>query len=849
MNNDPVDLTNCDREPIHIIGTVQSYGFLIAVSAADWTVTRASRNVEQWLGIDAEQMIGRNLGGFLRANAIHDIRGQLQTVMMTQTVARVFSLTVTESGLACDVAIHVVDDEVVIEFEPSAKLASQSGAVVQTMIARVRQTEDLRTFYRAAAREMRALTGFDRVMIYRFDPDGSGEVIAESARSEIGSFLGQRYPASDIPMQARLMYQRNWLRIIPDIDAPPSPVVPALSDKGRPLDLSMSILRSVSPIHIEYLRNMGIRASMSVSILEGGRLWGLFACHHYAPLNVSFERRTAAELFGQMFSLLMESRERAGEAAYEERGRKLHNRLITAMAGEASRFESIISHLDEIADLLICDGIGLWINGAATLHGLTPSQEQFRGLIEHLNTMSIEEAYSENDIGSIYPRGKDFAERAAGMLIVPLSRPGRDYLVFFRKEVSRTITWAGDPTKPVTVGPMGTRLTPRQSFEIWRETVKGQSLPWSAADVRIAESLRVSLLEVILRLSDLTEIERERAQQRQELLIAELNHRIRNILGLIRGVISQSRSNSLTVDDFMNVVGGRIQALARAHDQITSENRTPTSLRNLVTAGAGAYLNGVTSRLRFTGDDALLEPQAFTTIALVIHELITNSAKHGALSDNRGYVTLDTSFDQIGRLTIDWQDHEGPPVKPPSRRGFGSTIIERSIPHDLGGEASVEYRPDGLVARFVIPPKWIKRSSAVPPAPVIAEPAVTAPIVAPSHVLLVEDNLIIALDTEMAMLAMGVQSVDITSNVAAALASIRNRQPDFALLDVNLGAEMSLDVARELKRRGVPFALATGYGEQIAFAETFGDVPKIRKPYTADSLRGVMRETAGDPQD
>jgi light-regulated signal transduction histidine kinase (bacteriophytochrome)/CheY-like chemotaxis protein len=714
------------------------------------------------------------------------------------------------------------------------------------MIARLRQTEELRTFYRAAAREMRALTGFDRVMIYRFDPDGSGEVIAESARSDIGSFLGQRYPASDIPVQARLMYQRNWLRIIPDIDAKPSPILSATNSKSRPLDLSMSILRSVSPIHIEYLRNMGIQASMSVSIMEGGKLWGLFACHHYTPLNVSFDRRTAAELFGQMFSLLMESREREGEAAYEERGRKLHNRLITAMAGEASRFESIVNHLDEIADLLICDGIGLWINGGATLHGLTPTPDQFAGMIDQLNAMSIDDVYSQKEIGTIYSGAKLFAERAAGMMVVPLSRPARDYLIFFRKEVSRTINWAGDPRKPVTPGPLGDRLTPRKSFEIWRETVEGQSLPWSAADTRIAESLRVSLLEVILRLSDLTEVERERAQQRQELLIAELNHRIRNILGLIRGVISQSRSNSLTIDDFMNVVGGRIQALARAHDQITSEKQTPTSLRNLVTAEAGAYLSGATDRLRFSGDDALLEPQAFTTIALVVHELITNSAKYGALSDNHGHVTLDTSFDKIGRLTIAWQDHDGPPVKPPSRRGFGSTIIERSIPHDLGGEVSIDYRPDGLVARFVIPANCINRT-ATPPQPQITRETVAAkPTIAPGHVLLVEDNLIIALDTEMAMLAMGVQTVAIASNVAAALAAIRDKAPDFALLDINLGAETSVEVARELKRRGITFALATGYGEQIAFADGFAEIPKIRKPYTADSLRSVMQKAAGE---
>ncbi len=175
---------------------------------------------------------------------------------------------------------------------------------------------------------MRALTGFDRVMVYRFDPDGSGEVIAESARSSLDPYLGLHYPASDIPKQARALYERNWLRIIADVDAAPVPVLPARDPHGRLLDLSMSSLRTVSPIHLEYLRNMGVAASLSVSILRGGKLWGLFACHHTEPRHLSLERRTGAELFGQMFSLILESREREAETAYEASSRALHDRLM-----------------------------------------------------------------------------------------------------------------------------------------------------------------------------------------------------------------------------------------------------------------------------------------------------------------------------------------------------------------------------------------------------------------------------------------------------------------------------------------------------------------------------------------
>jgi len=837
-----VDLTNCDREPIHLLGSVQPFGFLIAVSAADWTVIRASRNVFDWIDVTPDDFFGRPLDQFFTHDAIHGIRGHLQTAVFTNAVARAFSMPILADGSRFDLAVHVVGDSVVIECEPCIEEHGvNSGALVRAMIARLQQTPDLRTFYRVAAREMRGLTSFDRVMIYRFDHDGSGEVIAEAARGGLESYLGLHYPASDIPKQARILYERNWLRIIPDIGAKPSPIEPALDAAGQPLDLSMSVLRSVSPIHIEYLQNMGVGASMSVSILRDGKLWGLFACHHYGTHIVPFERRTAAELFGQMFSLLMESRERDSEASYEARARKLHNQLVTVMAGEGTRFESIVAHLDEIADLLSCDGIGVSVSGRSILQGVTPTAEQFTGLIGYLNSQEISEVHSTHEIGVAHPPARQFADKASGLLAVPLSRPARDHLVFFRKEVTRTVNWAGDPSKPVTVGPLGARLTPRKSFELWRETVQGQSIPWQPVDIRIAESLRVSLLEVILRLSDITEVERLRAQERQEILIAELNHRVRNILGLIRGIISQSKDPALTIEGFTDVVGGRIQALARAHDQITADNWQPASFRGLVSAEAGAYLGGKANRVRFFGPEVLLEPQGFTTVALVIHELMTNSAKYGALSDSHGNIDIETSLDALRRLHIRWIESGGPPVRRPTRRGFGTTVIERSIPYDLKGEAKIDYALSGVRADFVIPATYVRAA----PGTAIVAPEKAAPPPTPDDlpkdVLIVEDNMIISLDAEEMVRKLGVPSVRTAAGVTQAMAAIDAQPPDFALLDINLGTETSFAIAERLAEIGVSFAFTTGYGEDIAFPPKLLGVPRVRKPYTGDTLAAVLR--------
>ena len=835
-----VDLTNCDREPIHLLGHIQPFGFLIAASKMDWVVEHVSRNIEEWLGVAPQEIIGRPVNSLLDREVVHAIRGKLQRAIVGDTTERMFAVDLAE-GLRCDVAVHLAGDSVVIECERTLDdQPTDTASIVRSMVARLKQTEDDRSFYRVAAREMRALTGFDRVMIYRFDQDDSGEVIAESARSGLESYLGLHYPASDIPHQARRLYERNWLRIIPDIHATPSPIEPAVTGHGGPFDLSMSVLRSVSPIHIEYLNNMGVRASMSVSILRDGKLWGLFACHHYEPRLIGFGSRTAAELFGQMFSLMMETRERAAEALYEGRAQRIHQRLITVMAGEAQQFESIAGRLDEVADLLACDGVGLWMDERLMLLDRTPDETEFRSLIDFLKQRGVTDIWARQYLSAEYPPAAAFADRAAGALVVPLSRPARDYLIFFRGEFAQQVNWAGDPAKPVTVGPLGARLTPRQSFALWKETVRGQCRPWTPVERRIAESLRVSLLEVILRLTDVTLDERRRNQSRQELLIAELNHRVRNILNLIRGVITQSKDAAYTVEQFTSVVGGRIQALARAHDQVTAERWGPASFRSLIEAEVGAYLNAKAQRVDFVGPDALISPEAFTTIALVIHEMITNSAKYGALADQHGHVEIATSFDRTGRFVIVWSEHGGPPVRPPSRRGFGSTVIERSIVHDLKGEAELQFLFAGVKARFVIPSSYAELSNADMSGASEARQAEVQATDLPADVLLVEDNMIIALDAEDMLRRLGVPSVRSARGVADAMRLMDERLPDYALLDVNLGDETSFAVADRLATLGAPFAFVSGYGEQAVFPDRFTEVKRIMKPYSANTLAGAM---------
>lgn len=845
----PVDLTNCDKEPIHILGAIQPIGFLIALSA-DWAIARVSANIGEFFNVAPDELIGRPLIELLTPAAIHGLRNRVAMLRGPDAIERIFGCTMIHDHEPYDVALHMSGKQIVIEAEPGA--GSDYGDVtgtVRSMIARLDQSETMTAFFNEGARQVRALSGFDRVMVYRFAEDESGEVVAENCKPGIGSFLGLHYPATDIPAQARELYKRSLLRVITDVDATPVPIVPLRDENGQPLDLSLSMLRAVSPIHIEYLKNMGVGASMSISIVVDGKLWGLFACHHYSPRCATFERRSVAELFAQMFAMRLESRERQQIVDFERRARDISDQLLGAVASD----ETLLNDPDWLSailtDAIQADGVGVWINGNYAFSGVVPSAPDFAKIIRALNGAASGKVYSTDRIASIVPGAESFASAAAGMLAIPITRAPRDYVVLFRSEMVRNVRWGGDPHKPVEYGPNGPRLTPRESFEEWKETVEGRSKAFTASELRVAETLRATLIEVVLRLADEATAERQQANERQELLIAELNHRVRNILGVIRGLIRQSKpKDGSSVADFVKLVDGRVHALARAHNQITDDHWGPAPLRSLVDAEAAAFLADQTDRVTVEGPPVLLNPQAYSTMALVMHELVTNSAKYGGLSDS-GRVRIDWKRDDNGDLLIDWRESGGPVVMKPTRKGFGSTIIDRSIPYDLGGEAEVEYKSSGVEARFRIPAKHVSEPKEQEgPAIAFTRPAAPASSAPPEQVvqgktvLLVEDSLIIALDAEDILKRLGALHVMTAGTVEGALEAIESSGPALAMLDINLGDQTSYAVADRLRDLGIPFLFATGYGEQAQLPTSHKARTVLQKPYTLENVERALPE-------
>lgn len=837
----PVDLTNCDREPIHIPGSIQPFGFLIAVGS-DWIVQRAA-NTEPFLGIEPRALLGRPLTDVILPTAIAKLRERVGLLRAEDAVERLFSLRLAEDGKKFDVAMHFSGKSVVIEGEPARGDQIEVSSMVRSMIARIQSADSMQSILREGARQMRLLTGFDRVMVYRFAPSGAGEVVAEALEPGVDSFLGLNFPASDIPRQARALYVRNIFRIIADIDDVPCPIEPV--ERAEALDLSLALFRSVSPIHVEYLRNMGVRASLSVSIVIEGKLWGLFACHHYSPRLPSFAERSAAELFGQMYSLMVESRLRAELNIYEDKARRVADRLMAAAAQDADRLGNAQWMGDLMLDAIPADGVGVFIDDRVSLSGLTPNEDQFLAIVDALNHREASQIFTTERLSTIVPEAAHYSERAAGILAIPISRRPRDYVVLFRAERLRSVRWAGSQDKDIEYGPNGPRLTPRKSFEEWSELVRGEAEPFSDAEIRVADALRSTLLEVVLRLTEAAAEDRRRANEQQKLLISELNHRVRNILALIRALMGQTGREAEDIASFIKTLDSRVQSLARAHDQLTADQWGPARLEQMIQTETEAYFKPDRQAVRLTGPDVAITPDGFTVLALVMHELVTNAAKYGALSDS-GSVDVSWAVESDGALAIDWRESGGPAVMPPRRRGFGTTVIENSIPHELGGEAQTSYKTAGFEARFVIPARYVASSGARP-----AQTRKVAPrgegggeLIAGKRVLLVEDSALIALDAEDSLREIGAKEVVLAASNTGAARLIEEGGIDFAVLDFNLGRENSTPTAERLADAGIPFVFASGYGGEGTIPDRFAKVPMVVKPYGTAQIERAFAELA-----
>lgn len=835
-----VNLTNCDREPIHIPGSIQPHGALIACDPMATTILRHSANAAGMLGI-SPNLNGADLNDVLGPRVAHEIRSALTRARGGPKAASILACRL-DNGVVVDMAVHLFKANAIIEFELAGDTINEPLELARTMITRIARINTIDRLVRETARLVRAALGYDRVMIYQFGHDEAGKVMSEARRPDLESFLGQYFPAADIPQQARALYLKNTIRVISDVNFSPVPVLPVLDASGEPLDLSYAHLRSVSPIHCEYLRNMGVGASMSVSIVVDGALWGLIACHHYDRRVLTLPQRIAVEMLGDFFSLHLNVLIHRETLETAQAARNALDRFLRDAAKADDINHALREALPDFSQLIPSDGVAMWLDGELTALGSTPPNDAILNIARFAETVVDNGVWATHKLSVALPEAIDYADRVAGLLVVPLSQRPRDYLLLFRKELVQTLKWAGNPDKTYETGPLGDRLTPRKSFDIWKETVRGQSAPWTAQERQFAEAARGALVEVILHNSELLADERARADVRLKVLNDELNHRVKNILAVIRSLVSQSAKDGDELEAYVAVLRGRIQALSLAHDQVVRGDGGG-AIGSLLEAELAPYRDG-SRTITVAGPVVWLDARAYSIMALVLHELSTNAAKYGALSVSGSQLSVTWRLDDAGSCHIAWVERGGPLVRPPNRQGFGSTLIDRSIPFDLGGESRIAYDPQGVSGAFRIPTRFVAPGpkESVSPQKNAPDPDAVPTSLSGRTVLVVEDQMLIALDLVEMLEDAGMIVFGPAASVQEALELLATAPPDIAILDVNLGDETSGTIARTLSAVGTPYLFSTGYDEKGGVLSDFPDVPIVRKPYDQRAMFGEIRK-------
>ena len=845
-----VDLTSCDREPISIPGSIQPHGALLALDPQTLEIVQVAGDTGKFFGLPQQALIGQQLEAQIGTAA--RVRLEAQFARGSTTPRSSLALEIEIFNAHIDATAHLHDGLVILELEPQRPLPSDDVLdLVNLMIGQLQPAETLATLLRSMTHQIQKVTGYDRVMVYRFREDDSGHVVAESRSSdEVPSYLDLHYPASDIPAQARELYRKCWLRYIPDAVYAPAALLPAANPKtGKPLDLSYSRLRAVSPVHLEYLANMGVRSSLSLSLIVGGRLWGLIACHAAAPLYLNSRLRLALEVFAQLASLRLNGTLELAEANDRIHVRDIHDQLTRAMS-QNGLAEALIGSRPNLLDYIKAAGVAVTVEGENFVLGKTPDGPQIDALTDWLNTTQPEGVYHTDHLAQAFPQAEAFLNRGAGLLALSVSRQPRDYVLWFLPEVVSTVTWAGDPAKPVISGPLGDRLTPRQSFAAWQQTVTGRSRPWSAVEIDAARLLRTTVLEVVLHRVDQSLREREKVRRHQDLLMSELDHRVKNTIATIQSLVRLSGKSAENLASYISAIEKRLQSISKAHSLLSASRWESASLRTIVQDEVAAQHSQLGGNIVIAGGDYALEPRTALSFALVLHELITNAVKHGALSVDTGKVAL--SWNEIvmsGRtwLVFEWIESGGPPVKPTRRRGFGRTLLERVFAEDISGKVKLAMDPAGVRCIIHIPFERIVRGAGLPTAP-RATPRHETERGAPTSlkgtkVLVVEDDGLIAADVAETLEQAGAIVIGPFPRLGAGLQAAVDESFDVALLDVNLDGRASWPIAGLIHERGIPILFSTGYSDHFTRPASLAALPSISKPYDTPELLDRLRET------
>ena len=540
-------LANCADEPIRFPGAIQPHGLLLTLSEPDLHIQQISANVENLFGLAPAALLDQPLATLTGPHASTIVEQAAQFAGQVD----VPPLELTLQGIAYEGLLHRDNGLLILELELKPDQAALVGTMAKIRnLSRVLQSlqaaKTLPALYDICVKEIQALTGYDRVLIYRFQEEGHGQVIAEASSPSMELFKGMFFPASDIPEQARELYRTHWLRIIPNADYTPVELVPRLRpDTQQPLDLSGATLRSVSPIHCQYMKNMGVLSSMSISLMDGDRLWGLISCGHRTPLHVPHELRMACQTIGQVLSLQISALQTLEISRQREAKMDALVRLNSAMVqGPENVFDGLAQEHALLMDLTQASGVAILEDNVLHRYGQCPKPEQIRELYQWFKQNDAP-VFSTHNLSALFAPAAAYKDIASGLLAMSLPKPVDNGVLWFRTEVKESIPWSGDPRKPLNLesSETGLRLSPRTSFELWKVEMDGISTKWSHGDLFAANDLRRSALE-----NDLArQVRREQqAVRARDELVAVVSHDLRNpmtIISMLCGMMQKTFSS------------------------------------------------------------------------------------------------------------------------------------------------------------------------------------------------------------------------------------------------------------------------------------------------------------------
>lgn len=564
-------LTNCDREPIHIPGAIQSHGVLFVLSNPDFNILQVSNNTDHYLGIKPEQCLGKSLSFLLSSEQILALRECLEETFEQVNPVSI-QLEINQHIQRFQAIIHrSPQNDLILELEPGTEAETnvnffQFYKLAKAVLLKMQKTTTLSQICNILIQHIRQITGFDRVMIYRFDADGSGTVIAEEKRDDLEPYLGLHYPDSDIPKQAKQLYILNELRIIPDVNYQPVPIVSLPSDiPADPLDLSLSVLRSVSPIHREYLKNMGVVASFSISIVKDNQLWGLIACHHYSPKLIPYSLRAVCEFLGQSMSLELPSKEENENLDYKLYLKSLQSKFTDMIVKAESILDALLQNQENLLKLVGAEGAIIVQEEHLIPVGKTPKIAEIEPLILWLSDQFKNNIFVTNSLSELYPPAIHFQDIASGLLAISTTKIKQNLILWFRPEQLQYVNWAGNPEKPQKTEEDGSlTIFPRKSFELWRETVLGKSLPWQLFEIEAALEIRSALVGIILRKADelaAINLELQRTNSELDAFVYIASHDLKEPL---RGIHNYSTFLLEDYSDVLDVEGvSKLETLVR----------------------------------------------------------------------------------------------------------------------------------------------------------------------------------------------------------------------------------------------------------------------------------------------